>query len=66
VFCQLTANIIAVSLAGCRLLYIKNRLMIARDLQRFVALFRRPSRQPLKGVERGLSANKLRQKNTRG
>ncbi len=60
---QLAAYLIAVGLAFCRQLHVKYRLVIAGNLQRFVAFFRCPTCQPVERVKRVLPADKLRQKN---
>ena len=62
---QDAADLVAVGLARRRPLDIKNRRVVAGDLQCLVPQAGGPLRHPRQGVERRLRADKLRQKNAR-
>ena len=62
---QDAADLVAVGLARRRPLDIKNRRVVAGDLQCLVPQAGGPLRYPRQGVERRLRPDKLRQKNAR-
>lgn len=62
---QGAADLVAVGLARRRPLDIKNRRVVAGDLQCPVSQAGGPLRHPRQRVKRRLRANKLRQKNAR-